>query len=280
MSEILKYSGWRPIRDHKVPFDPSKGEQPGDSPLIPTTRFFDQLSFIGNEWVGCFILETSEGLVMIDCMEPEDKYVDMIEQGIKDLGLNACDLKAILITHGHGDHYGKADYFREKYGAKLYMSKVDEDFARDPASPRPKHRVPLSFQMDGYLTDGDVFTCGEIKIAVVSTPGHTPGCLSYIIPVTDEGRPHNVALWGGTGIPRDQEDKEQYIQSSDYFTKVCDEMGVDAEIATHPFIDNTRERLAVCRNIVNGSPNPYVIGKEAAARYQKMFKDMCLAQMK
>lgn len=114
----------------------------------------------------------------------------------------------------------------------------------------------------------------------MSTPGHTPGCLSFLIPVTDEGRPHIAALLGGTGIPKSREKQEQYLNSSDYFQSICIKMNVDVEIATHPFIDNTAERIAVCRNIVNGTANPFVIGKDACSRYQQMFTNLCKAKMK
>jgi len=241
----------------------------------PATRFFDQLSYIGDSNTGCFALETSEGLMLIDCLFPNQKSVDMIEKGIKDLGLDIHDLKCILITHGHGDHYGDAGYFKKKYGTKIYMSETDYEFGKVPSAiPFP----PINFEVDGFLGDLDEFSLGDTKIKVVLTPGHTPGCLSFIIPVTDEGRKHYAGLWGGTGILPDT-DKQAYINSCDHFTKVCDKYHVDCEIATHPFVDLGIERLELIRNIVDGVPNPFVIGEEGYRYYQKMFYDMCKSKM-
>ena len=273
MSNIVS---WRKPNPHRPP---GGGPSHSEAKDVPATRFFDRMSFIGNEWIGCFVIETSEGLIMIDCLEPEQRYVDMIETGAQQLGLDLNKLKAILITHGHFDHYGHADYFRSKYGAKLYMSAVDEADALSEKTWRPPGRVPLPFAMDGHIEDGDVFRLGDTAIHIVSTPGHTRGCLSFIIPVTDEGRPHLAALWGGTGVTRERSEQLDYLASSQKFRSICEQMNVDVEIATHPFVDQTPQRLAVCREIVDGVANPFVIGKEAALRYQDMFTQMCRSKM-
>lgn len=52
----------------------------------------------------------------------------------------------------------------------------------------------LGFDMDGFLTDGEDFTLGDTAIRCVWTPGHTEGCMSFIIPVLDEGRSHHLAI--------------------------------------------------------------------------------------
>lgn len=256
---------WRPDRDHVSPYI----ENPNSIHPIPPTRFFDQLSYIGDNDVGSFLLETSAGLVLIDCGWPTDDRVQMIESGIEALGLRCDDLTCIIVTHGHGDHWGNADHFREKYGAKIYMSEIDYNFARDPVkSPRRQ----LHYQVFDFLTDGEVLRVGDTEIKAVLTPGHTPGCLSLIIPVTDEGRPHFAALWGGTGIGRSSklERRYAYLSSLYKFREVCDSYGVDVELAVHPFVDNSEQRLAVCRSICNGVPNPYVIGRDAYHRYEDM----------
>ena len=102
--------------------------------------------------------------------------------------------------------------------------------------------------------------------------------MSFIIPVTDEGRPHHLALWGGTGILPDS-DKEAYLASVEKFSQICDGYEVDAEISNHPFVDNSLLRLEVIRNIVDGVPNPFVIGREAYRRYERMFYDLCKSKM-
>lgn len=283
MSEELKYSGWRPLRGHKPPFPPGaqvrffKAE---DFEKITPTRFFDKMCFIGNQFIGCFLLETKEGLMMIDCLEPSDYFVELIEDGIRALGHEPEELKVMLITHGHNDHYGKCHYFKEKYGTKIYMSQIDEAFGQDPSHVPPgKENDYLKCDADGYLEDGQTFSFGGQDVQCYATPGHTPGCMSMIIPVTDEGRPHKVCLWGGTGIPRAEEDKKIYLESALRFKEICKNEGVDCEVSNHPFVDQIDQRLAICRDIVDGVANPFVIGEEAIGRYMDMFIELCKSRM-
>lgn len=294
MEETLKYSGWRPVRAHRPPHHDQGGKPSGGVPMlpaVPATRFFDNLSYVGDEFVGCFVIETKEGLILLDAMFPDAKtnaevmamdfadmrYANLLENGLRDLGLSPYDIKMILISHGHCDHYGNGDYYRKKYGCKIYMSRVDEEFGRQQNGPSPMGW--LDWEVDGYLEDGGIVSLGGQEIHTYATPGHTPGCMSFIFPVYDEGRRHMASLWGGTGIPREREMKELYLASARRYTEICDQMGVDAEIATHPFTDNSLERFAVCRNIFDGVANPYVIGREACRRYEAMFEQMCLSKM-
>lgn len=276
-SELQRYSGWRPIRGHRPPHLDKAGNATGgipNLPIIPAIRFFDNLAYIGDQFVGCFVVYTSEGLILLDSLFPGQRNEQVLEDGLKALGLAGKDVKAVLITHGHGDHYGCAGYLQQKYGTKLYMSEIDEALARDRTLFSPSGY--MEFPIDGYLADGQDFTLGDTTIHAVMTPGHTPGCLSFLISVYDEKRPHIAALWGGTGLPRDREMLFEYKKSAEHFMQICNERNVDVEIATHPFVDNSVERFEVIRNIFDGVPNPFVIGRAACMRYEKMFLGLCL----
>lgn len=262
-------SSWRKNRTLKPDFNKQ------NIPSFPATRFFDQLSFIGNEIVGCFVLETKEGLVLIDCMNPDEVSKNTIEKGFYDLGYDLHDLTAIIISHGHGDHFGNAGYFKEKYGAKIYMSQIDYEFASHLPSSLPWDSI--TFEVDHYLEDGETLDLGSIHC--VFTPGHSVGCFSFIIPVSDEGRHHQIALWGGSGIiPGTNVD--DYLASWYKFSKRCHEYRVDGEISTHPCLDMGLERLMLVRNIVDGVPNPFVIGEEGYRYYEKQFYDLAMKHIK
>lgn len=252
------------------PYQPLFGKQVSS---YPATRIFDQFSFIGNPYVCCFIIETTDGLIMIDCMERKEDQKQSIVQGISDLGLDPYDLKAILITHGHGDHYGFADWFREQYGCKIYMSKETYDFATQANLTYTK---PIPYEVYDFLDDYGEFKLGNQSVFTYLTPGHCPGCMSFIVPVTDEGRPHMLAIWGGTLPPFSMAWKVDYLESLRKFGDITDKMDVDCEISNHPYVDNSIERMDVLRNINDGVPNPFVIGKEAYKRYERMFLNVCL----
>lgn len=240
-------------------------------PFEPATKIFDQLTFIGDPIVCCYLLETEDGLVLIDAMNPEQRYLDAIVQGIRDTGYEPEDLKVILLTHGHGDHYGLSGKLREMSGAKIYMTETDYDLARNITVGR---FPPMDWEVDGYLTDGQDFTFGGTTIHCVLTPGHTQGCMSYIIPVTEAGQPHTVALWGGTGLLPDV-NIYQYLMSLDKFSRICADYGVDGAISNHPSCDNGIARVRYCREIMVGLPNPYIWTREQVLAYENKFRQMC-----
>lgn len=258
---------WRTSRTLKPDFA-------NPSPTVcPPTWFFDNLAFIGDEVVGCFLLKTEAGLVLLDCMNPDERCRHLVEEGIRQLGESPADLRAILISHGHGDHFGNAEYFQNQYGARIYMSEIDYEFARNMPAGLPW--PPVGFRVDEFFRDGELLTFGSVQIRTVFTPGHTKGCYSFIVPVTDEGRPHRMALWGGSGIMPDS-DKEEYLRSLRKFTEICRQMAVDGEISTHPCLDMGLARYQMVRQITDGMPNPFVLGQEGYHYYEQQFYDYVL----
>ena len=269
------YRSWRPGRPHS-----ENRVRMGQGEDILPTRFFDNVTFIGNTYVGCFLIDTSEGYVMLDNMCYDD--AEYIERCMKEIGADPAALKVILITHGHMDHFGNAGYFREKYGTKVYMSEIDAAWSRDPASLPPD--APLielrKFEIDGFVKDREIFRSGNMWFDCVLTPGHTPGCVSFIFPVWDEGRAHVAALWGGTGpVKGDREALKKHIQSSYKFTEAFMSYGADVAVSTHPFVDNASEKLAMCRRLADGVPNPFVMTPDALCRFQAMYTGLYQAEL-
>ncbi|MDB4899352.1 MAG: Zn-dependent hydrolase, partial [Gemmatimonadetes bacterium] len=120
---------------------------------------------------------------------------------------------------------------------------------------------------DGVIADGQRFTLGGTTVTFYITPGHTPGTLSAIIPVTDGGVPHVLSFWGGTALPNDLPGKHQYRQSLERFMAIVDSSNVDGVISNHPFIDGTSDKVTKIRTRQPGAPNPFVIGAPAVRRY-------------
>lgn len=255
-------STWRSFRTCKPDFS-------NPNPTVcPPTWFFDNMAFIGDEVVGCFLVKTEVGLVLLDCMNPDERCKKLVEDGIRALGELPEELCAILITHGHGDHFGNAEYFQKRYGANIYMSAIDHRFAQNMPSSLPWK--PIRFHADAFFEDGATLTFGSTSIRTVFTPGHTKGCFSFLVSVTDEGRPHTMALWGGSGIMPDT-DKQEYLHSLQKFTQVCREAHVDGAISTHPCLDMGLARYELARTITDGMPNPFVMGEEGYHYYEQQF---------
>ena len=118
------------------------------------------------------------------------------------LGFDPADVRWIILTHAHFDHFGAANEFRNLYGTKVALSAVDtasmQDFPLRTAgsfSAIP-HNLPV---IDRTLKDGEIFSFGGKQIRCVLTPGHTLGTMSFFFPVTDQGSTYLAGLFGGAG---------------------------------------------------------------------------------
>ena len=152
---------------------------------------------------------------------------------------------------------------------------MDDCFWRDcPVKPgRPE--TWKDYEIDYYLQDGERVTLGEKEIEVVSTPGHTPGCLSYLFDVTEKGKTYKAALWGGTTPPRDAALVPQYLQSLRRFTALAKRRGVTVALSNHTAIDSGLQRIAYAQKRLAYLPNIYIVGEEGFLRYCEVFSAMC-----
>jgi metallo-beta-lactamase class B len=124
------------------------------------------------------------------------------------------------------------------------------------------------------VTDAMKLTLGDTTLTLYLTPGHTPGTISTLIPVKDNGRPHLMAEWGGTAfnftITPDKNREywfKTYIASAQRFREIAQKAGADGIIANHTNFDGSKRNFPLLANRKPGDPNPYVKGTEAVMRY-------------
>ena len=172
------------------------------------------------------------------------------------------------------DHTGCGKWLVQQYGVETCLSQVDDCFWRDcPAKPgRPE--TWKDYEITHYLQDGERVTLGEKEIEVVSTPGHTPGCLSYLFDVTENGKAYKAALWGGTTPPRTAALVPQYLQSLRRFTALAKRRGVTVALCNHTAIDSGLQRIAYAQKRLAYLPNIYIVGEEGFLRYCEVFSAM------
>ena len=224
-------------------------------------RVFDNLYWVGQTEFGAWALTTSAGIIIIDALY-DYSVEDEIAGGLTKLGLNPADIKYVVVSHAHGDHVGGAKFLQDRYKARVILSAADWDLLdQTKLSPRPERDI--------VATDGQKLTLGDTTMTLYLTPGHTPGTMSFLIPVTDRGQRHLVAEWGGTQFrfAPTPENFRLYAASAERFREVVAQAGADALIANHPELDDSDNRQAVLALRKPGEPNPYVIGTDAVTRY-------------
>ena len=102
-----------------------------EPPLEPM-QVMDELYFLGNYWTSAWAVKTSKGIVIIDALDNADEAQHYIEDGLKKLKLDPTDIKYVIVSHAHGDHYGGANYLKKKFNAKIVMSDIDWKVFDDP----------------------------------------------------------------------------------------------------------------------------------------------------
>jgi metallo-beta-lactamase class B len=233
-------------------------------PAPPPGKAFDNLYFVGSKWVSSWAITTSGGIILIDAMDNDDEAKRIVEGGLKTLGLDPAEIKTIIITHGHGDHYGGANYFVQKYGSRVVASDVDWSLMEgtlefdSPLWGRPPKR-------DVSVKDGAKVTLGDTTIDILVTPGHTMGTISPLFDVWQGSQKHRALLWGGTAFNfgHNLERLQAYIDSTARTLKIAKQQGVDVFISNHDHYDGAVEKLAAK---AAGGPNPFVLGEATVQR--------------
>jgi metallo-beta-lactamase class B len=230
-----------------------------DPPIAPT-KIFDNVYAIGNTGTTVYVIRTTAGLLMIDAL-PVNQLETQLLPGFQALGLDPSQVKVILVSHGHPDHYGGSAYFQEHFGSKVYMSAADWP----TRSGGPKH--------EGDLKEGEPVVLGDVSVLPVAIPGHTPGSMGFIFPVQDNGRTHTAALFGGSWLTTRLSDEafQTYIASVKHFEEATRKAKVDVMLQNHPLMDDFETKLASARARRSGQPNPFVVGTDG---YQKFLQVM------
>ena len=233
---------------------------------IAPTKLFDNLYSVGQNEVSAQALVTSGGIILFDTLNNEDEAKNILVPNMIALGLDPAQIKYIVISHEHGDHYGGAPYLQKTYGAKVVASAVAWTGMKDNLGHGPFGNLPIPGK-DIEMADGQSLTLGNTSVTFYLTPGHTKGDMSAIYKVTDNGAPHMVGYFGGTGGGRDVESSHDQIASLERWKGIAAKAGVDVNITNHPLHSEALEKEELLRYRQPGQPNPFVLGKETYQRY-------------
>jgi len=123
---------------------------------------------VGMLGTNCYIVTDEETLkcAIIDPGGDSNSILDYIES-------NKLSPEAIFLTHGHFDHYMALEAVMAATGAPAYINKNDAnaDGLSDP------HKLDSNGKLRWYA-EGDVMNIGKLEIAVLETPGHSPGSVT------------------------------------------------------------------------------------------------------
>ena len=229
---------------------------------VAPIKIFDNLVYVGPGYVSAWLVPTSDGLILIDTAE--EPYVDHVIGNIRKAGFDPRDIKYIVISQGHLDHFGGAARIQELSGAHVVALAEDWDLieaaGKAPATPNlPAVRVP---KRDTVVKDGDTLTLGTTTFKLFKTSGHTPGTLSSEFTVYDNGRPHKAFMMGGSGPRGGLQAAMELVESADRIARMP---GIEVSIQTHSWLNSEPypgggvfERALKLAQRRPGDPHPFV----------------------
>ena len=251
-----------PGRDVAPPPPPAR-----DTWFTEPAKVFDNLYFVGTKIHSSWALTTSDGIILIDTLY-DYASDEAIVGGLKKLGLDPNNVKYVIVSHAHGDHVGGAKMMQDRFHPRLVMGAPDWDSIEKSQNQYPKGKP----KRDIVGADGQKITLGDASVTLITTPGHTPGTLSMIFQVKDNGRPLTVAYNGGTAFNfvNDAPHFDIYINSQRKMAAAAAAAGATILMSNHSEFDNAVTKIKLMAARKPGEPHPFDIGREAVARYFKV----------
>ncbi len=229
--------------------DTAERDDPEQQRVAPF-QVFDNLYYVGARWVSAWLLETDQGLILFDSLYGD--LVDIAVDGIRELGFDPDDIRYLIVSHAHYDHVGGARRFQQEFGAVVLMTEADWQLTEGEPDfrdyPRPMRHLSLG--------NGDTLNLGRTRLQFLQTPGHTPGVLSSVFTVYDNGYPHTAVMFGGAGLNFEGADRlGMYIDSVDRLLAMPE---VEVNVSNHPDSGDIFTRYEMLEERQDGDPHPFV----------------------
>lgn len=162
----------------------------------------DRVHFAYTDLVNWTLVTDDTGVMLIDTGFPGNR--DDVLRSLRQLGFDVHDLRAILLTHAHIDHFGSAIWFARTHGTPVYCHAAEVGHAKreylEQASPvdiakhiwQPRYltwSVAIT-RKGGMVRDGipsaqalteDIAAGLPGKPMAIPTPGHTGGHCSFLV---------------------------------------------------------------------------------------------------
>lgn len=234
---------------------------------VPLTQIFDDVWFIGNQYVGQYLIKTPGGFVQVDAANNAAEYQLFDYPALQALGLSTSyPLNAIFLTHGHGDHDGGAQWALSNLGARSYLGSAD-------ASGKTYAPVTIN-SADLSMRAMDV---GGKTFWVLPTPGHTPGATSAVLEVKDWGKTRRVLINGGQSMTNSIPEVAQYLDSIERTWAMVKALNVDGVMTPHVYWDGEGTKLTQINATGRTNPSQHIYGHDSVARQMAVARECSAA---
>lgn len=243
------------------------GTGPNAQYRIPATQIFDDVWFVGNHYVGQYLIKTADGLVQVDAANNTNEVTTFNHPAMLALGLSASyPLKAVLLTHGHGDHDGGANWLKTNLGAEIFLGSADA--AGKAYAPTTINSSDLSMRQ---------MSIGGKNFWILPTPGHTNGSTSSVVEVQDHGKTVRVLTNGGQSMTNSIPAVAQYLDSIERTYAMVKALNVEGVMTPHIYWDGEGEKMREILASGRTNPSQHVYGHEKVAQQMVIARECSAA---
>ena len=250
------------------------------APIAPF-HIIDNVYYVGSQGLSSFLITTPQGHVLLD--GGMDYSAPMIERNIETLGFKVTDIKYLLNSHAHLDHAGGLAQIKKDSGARLIASAGDKPLLEGGYYPgETGHDTDFPpVTVDRVVQDGGTLTLGGAVLTAHITPGHTPGCTSWTLPVKDAGASHRIIFFCSSTVALNRlVGRPTYPQIvNDYERTFAKSRKIEADIflAPHPDFFHLQAKL---KKMKTGAPNPFIDSAEFHEHLKRSEQDFYVALAK
>jgi metallo-beta-lactamase class B len=230
---------------------------------FPPFHIAGNLYYVGSKGLANYLVVTPRGNILIN--SDLEANAPLIQASIEKLGFKFEDTKILLISHAHWDHDAGSAKLKQLTGARYMVmdadvpvvesgGKLDFQYGNTPGFLYPPTKV------DRVLHDGDEVKLGGTVLVAHLTPGHTKGCTTWSMKVTEGGKTYNVVIVGSPNVNPGYQliHNDKYPQiAADYqrMFAVLQSLPCDIFLGAHGAYFGLEEKYAQMKA---GAANPFI----------------------
>lgn len=217
----------------------------------PPFRIYGNSYYVGTCGISALLITGDQGHILID--SGTKMGAQIVASNILQLGFSLQDIKLILHSHEHYDHVGGLANLQKRSGAQVLASPAAAPVLNSGtlSTEDPQYGVSDGFSpasVNGLVTDGQVVKLGSLALIPITTPGHTPGALSWQWQSCQNHRCLSL-VYADSLSPVSADgyffsDHPDYLNAYRDSLKKLKKLDCDIVLAPHPSASKIRSRLA------------------------------------
>ena len=170
---------------------------------FPPFHIAGNLYYVGSKGLASYLVVTPAGNILIN--SDLEANLPLIRASIEGLGFKFADTKILLISHAHFDHDAGSAKIKELTGASYMVMDADVPVVESGGKADFQYGNRAEFlyppaKVDRALHDGDEVKLGGAVLVAHLTAGHTKGCTTWSMKVSEGGKTYNVVIVGSPNV--------------------------------------------------------------------------------